>query len=211
MGLRSVKRYGPSGLARVTVGKEKVTVAFKDGDTYEIFREDAPDEIKAGEYIVSINADKTKIMGVQPPKGTYFAKFVGFSHKQDEAPIYREVAAREGTNSKTGDKFYIKRHLEFTAIFEVTKKDFAGLQIPFNMWYCFEPDDQYPGESLLIGSGRGKVEDFLSALGFDFLNDSIPYSDNVLPQLQETLLSKDTELVLTVNDKGYIDEVVTSP
>lgn len=213
MSIRSMNRKGPGGLATVTIDKRKgsATVQFDDDrHAYEILLEDAPIGLLKGRYFINLDADAVKIVGMRPPRGAYMAKFEKFAHKEDEAPTFKQVAMRTGTK-KDGTQFVIKPHLEFTAVFKVVGGDFDGFEVPYSMWYCFEPYAEDPKEAALIGSGRGKVESFLGAVGFDFLEDSIAYSDNVLPKLQDEIIKKDREVVLTINQYGYVDDVTMAP
>ena len=212
MAITSRAKYGPRGLAKVTVTDEKIKVQFEETrDTFEVFREDAPEyKITDGKYIVSMDSDCMKIMNIIPPKGTYFGRFSHFWHKQDELPIYRSVAAKTG-RKKDGGSFFVPSHLEFTAVFSITSKDYEGFEVPYIMWYCFEPGKIDPFESDIVGKGRQKVEDFLMAAGFDVLTDSIPYSENVLPELEKMVLSKKAEVAITINLGGWVDDITSAP
>jgi len=213
MSITSRNRKGPGGLATVKIDKRKgvATVQYENTHhAYEIMLEDAPDNLLTGKYFVNLDPDAVRIVSVRPPRGAYMAKFTNFAHKKDEPPTFRQVAMRTG-QKKDGSTFVIKPHLEFTAVFEVASGDFKGFEIPHSMWYCFEPFETDPNEAQLVGQGRGKVEAFLQAVGYDFLEDSIPYSDNVLPAMEKTILEKDKEVVLSLNQYGYVQDLTEAP
>lgn len=210
MPIYRVKERGASGLARVTVSPDKIKVKFEDASSdYLILPEDAPEGIKTGTFFVTLSSDESKIYSVRPPKGSYWAKFKNFSHKKDELPIYREVAA-DVKRKKTGETYPVPAHLEFTALFKVTKGDFSWMELPYFMWYAFKAYAN-SGETAISGRGSQKVEEFLVACGFDFMKDSIPYSENVLPALEKLIVEKDQDVMITVNEYGYIDTLFAAP
>jgi len=56
-----------------------------------------------------------------------------------------------------------------------------------------------------------KLEDFMNKCGFDWVRDSIPWSDNILPELQKILRSKDLKVQATLSEKGWVNELVDLP
>ena len=210
MPIYRTREYGPSGFASVKVERDKVLVEFAEThQTYSIFKEDAPENIITEKYFVTLNQDGTKITGMRPPKGTYFAHFANFTHKKDEPPTFKDVPA-DIKRKKDNTTYAVPAHLEFTAIFDIDKGKFGGFQVPYSMWYCFKPYGT-TGESAISGRGRGKVEEFLLAVGFDFMADSIPYSENVLPELEQAIRERKGQVVLVLNEYGYVDSIAEAP
>lgn len=206
MPIYRIKEQGITGLADVKVGKDKITVKYvEDGSVYNILPEDVFDSAHPidGKYYVSLSADGAKIRGVYPPKGGYFCKFDRFAAKKDEPPCFREVAFNPKWNTPA--------HLEYTYVFKIVEGKFKEWEIIKSVWYCFK---QYQQTTNIAISGRGSktTEEILQTLGVDLAEDiTFDYSDNVLPELEKVIQSKDVKLFISIKDGGWVGEIATAP
>lgn len=205
---RRVVERGIDGLATVHVAPDKITVRYEDGQVYNILPEDVYEGVKVikGKYFIGLNADGNKIRNTRPVKGSYRCKMDSFGNmgKKDEPPIYYE---------KKQDNFGNPPHLEFWINFKVQDKEFEGFVISRSYWYCFKRDDapEYAGKIAFKGNGSKTMEELLMEMGVGIDEIDFDYSDNVLPELEKLVKSKDVELVVMVNDKGYVRSVTRMP
>jgi len=168
-----------------------------------------PPKVLDGKFFVELSSDESKIRACRPPKGSYWAKFSHFSHQKDKPPNVKEVPA-DVKRKRTGETYPVPAHLEFTAVFKIIKGDFVWMELPYSMWYAFKVYGS-SGECAISGRGSQKVEEFLVAVGFDFMKDSIPYSENILPSLEQMIQEKDGGVMITINEYGYIDTLFAAP
>ena len=201
---------GANGVAEVTVTSSRVRVEFEEGGhVIDVIREDAPDYMISGRQIVVLSGDNNKIFSAKPIGGSYFCKFIGFWSREGEPPVAKKVEARTGT-SGAGKPYKIPEHLEFTALFEIqSPKKWKKYQISNNLFYAFLEYEH--GITMIKGDGSQKLEDFLQVLGVDFGADDIPFSENVLPYVEKMLLKKDKTVVISLNNKGWVDTIVPAP
>lgn len=216
LNIRKKSSLGPNGLAEVRLLKEKVKVIFEeDGDIYElpldVWEEDRP----AGNYVVGLNKDRTDIFFVKPPGGqTFYCKFQEFVRKGTDIPVPYIQKGGKTITTKTGGQFVTQD--EMKAAYHLLIIDPGGKYDGMTLWgsipYIFE---QSPGAQICDIVGRKgqleRVEKFLRVTGFDFANDSIQYSPNVLPQLERMLQENDAIFLVTTNDKGFIQEMSEVP
>jgi len=201
---------GSNGVAEVTVTSTKVRVVFEESaQVIDVLREDAPDYMVSGRQIVSLSGDNNKIFSAKPLGGSHFCKFIGFWSRDGEPPTPKKVEARSGT-SAAGKPYKIPEHLEFTALFEIQKpKRWLRYQLSMNLFYAFS---EYEGEITQIkGNGSQKLEETLEVIGLNFTTDNIPFSENVLPFLENLLISRNKTVVISVTPKGWVDSIVSSP
>ena len=201
--------YGKTGLAACKKTKDGWDVAFKDDNTlHKIMDEDAPENMQALECFISLDEHNIKIMSVRPPSKAYYGYFSGFYAKDGELPVYRNIKYQPRTPKRDWD---IPEHLETTAQFKIVEdKNWDGWIIGKPLVYCFV-DYMNSGVAALNGYGSKKMEGFLEQLGFDFMKDTIPHSENVLPILQDILREKNKKLILTVGKGGWLNDIVEAP
>lgn len=193
--------YGPQGQAQVTVAKGTVRIRFSANNVvYEIPRANCPDYLTAsGVYRVSLSEDTTSVVSVSPYNGDYLVKFVRFGSK-NAVPVPRREQSpgrrRDGT-------MYPRDFLKFSATLEVTQGPLAGAPIVSPFLYRdrsngFANDGE--GELLIAGDSRDvqKLVSFLTAAGVFEMR--LPFSDNVLPALQEAILRRGDEFKVTITD-----------
>lgn len=217
MGLdfRQKSGYGPNGLAEVRLLKEKVKVIFEDGDIYELPLDSWPEGRPAGNYTVGLNKDRTDISFVKPPGGkTWYARFKEFKRDGSDIPVpYVEHGGKVMTN-KDGGKWVTEDEMRAKYVFSILDPGgmYDDLTLTGNIPYIFEEKVGTSTAELVGKKGQlGRLEKFLRVTGFDFVNDTIQYSPNVLPQLERMLQEKGAIFSVTTNEKGFIAEMAEIP
>lgn len=207
------KTYGKgrSGVANVSISGEKVTVTFEDNDqVISCLLADAPSYIRPGRQAITLNSNNTEIYGARPIGGTYRAIFAGFAARENEPPTIREVAAKSGV-SKAGKPYKITSHLEFTALFDVVSGKWKGYRLVYNLPYGFTRYDQKDDDTPITQVSGTKLIDFLQILGMDFDADTLPWSENVLPYLEKLLAARKRQLVISLNENGWVKDISEPP
>lgn len=215
------KNTGVSGLAEVRVLEKLLRVIFlADKDTYEVNKNgwDRP----TGIYNITLSKGNDEIKFVSPPGGgdPFLVKFLEFGNrigKTETTPGVPDIKMKPGgmRPSKNGGSYYQPDEPVASAkLIVVGKGPYKGLSVPYELPYVFA---QYPGTMIAMTNGSAgqnkKWEDFLRAAGFDFTNDEIPWSTNVLPSLEVLLQSRDKVFTMRLNEKGYVakDGIGTLP
>lgn len=213
------KSFGQSGNADVTVRTKIVTIAFEDGEVYEIARdvwdglsEDRPRP--SGEYNVLMSKDGNKVISLKPTAGTYvvrFSKFAGGGQTGIPVPRIQRGGARQ---SSAGGTYMAPDKMVFDALLEVDSPGhrFDGLNILCILTYGFEqiPGTTFAGITMSGKRDLERIESFFRAAGFD-LDLDIPFSNNVLPWLEGKLKEADRAFMVTTNEKGFIDTIAELP
>lgn len=216
---------GISGIADIQViegegGNWELSVKL-DGKAMRVFGSDVPckPSTKLNKAFVKLNSEGSVVWQLSPTPGSYPVRFKEFGHKKDMPPEPYMADAKVGT-ARDGRKFEIPAMLKFTAVFEVTKGPSKHLTATLSIPYAFlpytAPGETQPSLAMIAGRGKGKLEEFLRDAGMDFNADSIPWSENVLPALEEMLKSKNLELIAEVSGKdgsgyGYINTLTEMP
>jgi len=203
------RNYGKSGLATVHARTNQYDVVFND-DQWKVVveKEDAPDDVREGECFVSLDEHNTKIMSIRPPAKAYYGKFASFWAKEGELPIFRTIQFSPRHPNRDWD---IPAHLETTAQFKIVEdKKWDGFIVTLPVVYCFV-DYMQSGVAALTGWGSKKTEEFLVQCGIDFMKDTIPYSENILPTLQDILREKNAKLLITIVKGGWVKSIITAP
>ncbi len=200
---KTTREYGVSGQATTKTRGSDVEVIFENGQRYLIPVENLPKDValKDGEYNITLDKEGFKIVSVRPPKGFYKATFVGFAHKEGELPTPRQKEKSPPTATRGWE---IPAHLDFTALYKVVEsnKKYGGLLVPVVQVYAFyNHDGVIAGVS---GYGSKRLEEWLQGMGFNLMRDVIEYSDNILPWLEEKLLSMKKTYVLYLDEKGFV-------
>jgi len=221
VGLQSkkVSNRGPAGAASVKVLKKSVRVAFESGMVWEGTVDDAPKGIfTTPKAFVSLDAGETKIRGFRPYEGKFLCNFVDIYCRTDDdgdeqppEPVLVEAKQISWTKGGKTQSATIPTHQEFTAVLELVGSEWEGTKAFLNLWYMFEDDGT--GAAMQVGRGSeiDKVNKFLKCAGFDFVNDGLKYSDNVLPALRKLLKTKGPHEFLVEFGKGYTKGVEDLP
>jgi hypothetical protein len=210
MDIKKVKGgRGNYGSAQIRLTKKSVMVKFDDkkdedgniiekGKDFEIERENAPDNVEAGHWSTAVSSDGTKLFSIRPLVGTFDAKFVKFAAAKDAQPA-PELEPSTYRNDK-GQVVPGKNKLVFTAIIEVG----GEYEYPCKLPYLFSEGDN--GNVQLtyrkMGPRISQMIDFLDVCGVK--DSAIPYTENILPHLQEMILDEDRTFNVVIKN-GWID------
>ncbi len=205
---------GIEGEAEVFVtnqGTIRLTMV-EGGKRFEIFKDDAPnvpDTVQKA--FVKLNAEGTKIWSIAPLPGTCFVKLLKFSSKENEPPI--PWMSKERMFEKGGQKGIIKPQLMFTVQYIVTSGPNKGLTCSMSVPYAFKPwtEGAETPVAQIAGQGVRKLEEWLRINGIDFVQDSIPFSENILPALEKMLLPRAKTLIAEVGKRGWINSLMAAP
>jgi len=206
--LRGQRKYGKSGLATIKKHGGEFHITFKEDNQKIVVEEgDALDDMREGEAYVTMDEHNIGVAAIRPAGKAYYGKFIGFYAKEGELPNWRLIPYSPKTQKRTWD---IPEHLEATALFKIEgDKQWDGFTIGKSIVYCFVNYDN-SGEVALMGYGSKKTEEFMTELGYDFMKDTLPYSDNILPVLQDTLLERGVKLLLQMRN-GWIQDIIAAP
>lgn len=215
LSFKQKNNFGPIGLAEVRVLKEKVKILWEDGDVDELPLEAWDENRKAGNYMVGLNKERSDIAFLKPPGGqTWYCKFGQFKRDgQSETP---EPYIEPGGPRKNKDGGTWIADDEMRAKYELVILDpdglYDGLTLVGNIPYIFEQKAGTKEVEMVGKKGQlARIEKFLRVTGFDFVNDTLQYSPNVLPQLEYLLQSKGAIFSVTTSDKGFIAEMAEVP
>lgn len=221
MGVPRVVTYtgrGPRGAANYVRTDDDVTVTFhehpQESFTFPrteegLWCKDVVDKVDSGIVFAEVSRDRKKLSAIRPLRGSFVGKFAGIAKPQGQPPaakLYEGTFTNKVTGNKEGYSYEA-----FTALFEVTVGSWAGVVIPVFLRYNFV--DAGDGETTGI-KGQGKhstmLAQFMEYSGFDLLNESIPYSENVLPWLEANLLENDESMLIVLED-GYAQSFGPAP
>lgn len=209
-----VTRNTLKGKAKVQAGKIKgkdvLGVTFEDNTdvTYTILRNDAPKYATAGIFYVRLSQDKTKIDSMSPLNGSFHVKTDTFPAKEGEKPAPYVV-----TNLK-----YKTSSEKFNVVLEVLGPKYAGMSILMILpYYWFDvAKEEVPGKGLKdvlalveprkASPGHRSLKNYLDVSGA-WAGGPIPFSDNVLPALQQRILraAKEFDVVL---ENGFVNTII---
>ena len=147
-----------------------------------------------GKWFVTLTAEGDKVLGLRPINAMCKGKFSHFVAGEDEIPVPIE---REG---KYGN------YLSFISLLNLGG-DYKGMVQPMFLIYKFA---NYDGSLVIKGTGRASdmLQSFLEATGV--WDQDIPFSDNVLPDLQKMILAESKVFGLTIKD-GWVDSIMELP
>lgn len=211
------KNYGPKSVATVKLMNNVARISFENGsgDVYEVDKESWPKERPAGKYVVSLNKEANKVVGLSPlPNATYIVHFHQFANRVAEIPQPKIQPGGMRTR-RDGQQYMVDDKLVFNALLSVEQPGgiYDGLNILLILPYCFE---QYPGTSNVYLSTNSrkdleKIENFLRFSGLDFAETTIPFQPNVLPWLEEKLKENQKSFMVTLNADGWVDSMAEIP
>lgn len=204
---------GLSGAANVALNgnktKAKVTLE-ESGDSYVISIKECPKEVQAyirsGNFVVKLSKDNDKIYSLSPTNGMFIGKVAKFSSKKDADPA---PMTKVGKNQDGATYSY----LFFVVLIEITEGECKGMQIPMFLRYNFAEEVQEVkgverkvagySKSLDKSKHTAFLDEFLTITGA-WDAGAIPYSDNILPKLEQRIKRADKSFGFIVK-KGYID------
>jgi hypothetical protein len=212
MPIPTISKKGPKGPAEITVTPKIVKVSFDSGDDYNILVEDAPKDVQAGRFNVRLNNEGNQIWGITPlGPVTIIGKLVDIlpapkSKDGDTTPGFYLVPGAMKPWGMEPDRLFFNVKYE---LYSADRHD--GLTVVTRVPYTFE---RYGDTDIAGIGGRGTraTEDFLRVNGLNLDEDTIPWSDNVLIWLKETVLPNKPPFVsIAFKESGYIDDVSALP
>lgn len=207
---------GPKGIAQIIQINNGVRVSFTNdieantnpGEVFDIVGDDVWEEGRPfGMFRVTLNSRKDKIVGVGPMDGTYVMSFLEFGKKDATGTPQPWVMKGGQRTGKNGNTWYQEPSLKCTPVLVIhssSMPQYDGLKVYGLLPYIFERDDD--GTAYYTGGNWDMeiLEFFLTSAGFDFANDEIQYSGNILPELQTLLKSRDKLLQAEIKN-GYVN------
>lgn len=197
--------------------KLTVTAGDDEGTIYEISKDNINiPTISAENMFFKLNSDNTFLYNLHP-YGDYEdmvenyptvfdVHYIGMPRKKDAvAPMYW---TKQGRPAPWNAKQWLPEQLMFTVLLEILgPKKFAGLQLSHALLYGFDRDDLGNMKIVGVGNDATKLDNFLTVAGFDWIDDELPYSSNVLPDLDELLLDRDRPFLAKIR-RGYVNKVM---
>lgn len=196
------------GLADVRVRDDaELVIQLEEGERYVVpYDMSAVGEVTDGRYRVSMSSDGSTLFGITPSTGTFIVRYDGMVGQEGKLPTPKLV---QGGPRKTRDgkkTWLAPDYLAFTVLLRVLSKNCKRMIIPYQLNYSFE---QYKDTNeTVIPLGTKMLErtaSFLQLAGMDFNTDSIPFSDNILPFLDDLFASRNTKFQVVLKN-GYVDQ-----
>lgn len=210
-------------IGTLKVLKSGLIIQTLDGERIRISEEGIPEGMvlppvgsEIANCTIRLNGTSDVIWGWGPVKGKFIARFVEFAAGRDEdgnkelpEPRFQQGGYHP---TKTGKgRWYAPDKYTFTPILEILNGDFKGCRIGVFLDYAFERDSS---NNAYINAGKKMqemIENFLVNAGFDMENEDIPYSENILPDLQMILAKRSKKNTMWIEVEGgyvkVIDEV----
>lgn len=166
--------------------------------------------IAEGRYRVSIGSDGSKLFGIVPEKGTYIVRYNGMVAQEGSLPVPKLIEARV-CKKKAGGTWTAPAKLVFTVLLRVLSVSHKRLTIPLPLDYSFEQYKDSNETLIPLGSkSLEKTAKFVEMAGLDFTKDTIPWSENVLPFLDELFRDRNTKFQIVL-EKGYVESIIPMP
>lgn len=188
------------GQAEIRLTKKTVQVKMdkrSGGKSYEVDRDEAPDNVQAGKWCVALNQDGTTLYSVRPISGTFLAKLEKFSAAEgaDPVPVWETPTYKD----KNGTRREGQPQQYFGVILR-TREDYE-----YYVKFPYRFDETKEGNVTITYRKLGKrIENLLDFLKFAGVVDKpVPYSENILPTLEEMILDEDQEFLIKV-ENGWV-------
>lgn len=160
---------------------------------FKAMKDNSPLNVRA-----SFEKGDTRILFINPASGELRVKFSKFQAPEGSAPTWTE---KQGV----GNKLY----REANPFVEVLEGRWKGLVVRGRVFDNFGIDTEDGKTTIFFGkkgTSSQNLEDFCACVGFEYWNT--PYSENPLPQIQETAYQNENVFsIILVN--GYIANWIT--
>ena len=201
------------GVAEVTVKSSGRIQVLMNDRVYNFDPGDPiPEGMVSGSYAVSMSESGDKLWSIRPAVGLYRVKFTGIAGREGEPPTPKLVPGGPRTGKDGKHWVALDKH-QFTLLFEIVTGKCKGMAITYTLDYLFkrymETDEVYVPDRGGAGSASKKLIEVMSLLGFDWANDSIPWSENILPWLEAWLLKKPKRNLVVILKDGWIDSIAS--
>ena len=199
-----------SGLATVRIQPAKVTVTFLDnGDNYPFPSEDVPDYLKFdGKFYVATNRDQTSIVFATPADNTeHPLRFSEFWHKEGEPPMITHDPGGRQVPTKKGGIWITPEQFTFSATYMIAGGKYKGFPmrqrfLPYDGFFRADGEEGEP----VAGVKDARLEEWLVSWGYDFDNDTIPWSENLLVPLEKLLRRRKKVVLGKATVLGYLKQ-----
>jgi hypothetical protein len=203
-----------SGVAMVephpSMPKVRVTFAPKtEGEkpvAYVLEKEDCPEPIRKGKFMVSLSGNGKKMFSIRPITGMAKLKVKEFPAQRDAQGNAKEPAPK----TKTG-KFGV--YQTFSVVFEIVEGENKGMEMPGSFPFDFiEGQDEVDGKIVSVlnvkkkkdSPGNDRLWELLEVTGV--VKKTMPYKENPLPMLQKYMLKEDRTFSGAYKD-GWINSL----
>jgi hypothetical protein len=208
------RKKGPRGLADVKVLKNSIKVAFPE---LKKVAELAPEDkdvpvVTDAELMVELNGDENYIYRCHPYSGSHFVKLHSFVRMGEEPePTTFTVPAHHVGPLKDGREWDEPDREKFSVLLEIVGDGkYKGMLVPYALDYLVDRADD---DTVKFVGGRkrlSQLREFLVIAGFDPANDNLKYEDNILPALEDLLLSRG-QVFLALIDGGWVNSLTRAP
>lgn len=189
-----------SGVAKVEIHptQPKVRVTFKptvEGEkpkAYTLEKEDCPEYVKSGVFIVNLSGNGKKMYSIRPVTGIAKFRVKEFIAQKDPKTGKAKEPEPKLHNGKYGP------YMTFSVSFEIVEGENKGMIVPGSFPFDFiEGQEEIPGQGLQSVLNVKKKKDskyndalweFLKATGIAKI--TLPYKENPLPMLQRYILKE---------------------
>jgi hypothetical protein len=181
---------GISGVAKVEIKGVKVRVSLKpetEGEkvtSYVLEKENCPETVREGTFIVNLAGDGKKMHSIRPINGVDKFKVKEFMAQKDKEPAPKTHEGKFGP------------YQTFAVTFEIVEGPRAGMTVPGSYPFDFVQDhDDVPGKGVqeVLGvkkksksPGNDRLWELLDVSGAG--KHQVPYKENPLPTLQKIML-----------------------
>lgn len=208
----------PASMTVRGIGRAKLmedgSLKIKDEETGDLLKfapDKIPDYVKklelgGGKFAFALNGKKDQVYSLHPAEGAFLAKFDSFQTGKDEKlpTPHHQTGPAKNAQGQT----YQKDYWTFQALCRIIEGPFDGIIIPYFLRY----DPFYAAEDagkqvvgIKLTKHGERLMEFMDTVG---VKDSLPWSDNILPDLMKRILKADRKFRIVVK-KGYIDSVLS--
>jgi len=206
---------GDDGMIIRLVNEAGISRDFEEKNCYSPLPSDAAPRKKYPDLFYKLNAEETAIYQLNP-LGTdeddeFFVRYSRMPSREDDVPQHfaspgREIVYRDKQSGKT-KRFWKAEEELFNVILTIVSGRYKGMELKATLNYFFEED--VDGSMMMDGVGKAatKLDRFLTEAGFDWGDDSIEYSANILPELDAILQDRaSSHMFRVVVRNGYVQE-----
>jgi len=216
---------GPKGLGEFQFVEEGlVQVVNEAGIIYQI----TPDkvltplpEMAVGDRLQQVyfrlNSDEDTLYDLRPfgdpiAPPWFIARYKRAPHKEGEAPThyFKDERTVNYVDERGKPRSFVDPACEqFNVMAEIISGPFKNCEVKIHLGYFYFEDTQEGGTRWRGKGSIGTFTDaFLTQAGFDWNNDTIPFSDNVVPQVDEILTARAPVHAFKIKiKKGWVKEV----
>jgi len=174
---------GASGIAKVSLNKDKTKakVQFEDGEPIVVG--ELPKNVHGGTVYVTLNSEETEMVDCRPVNGLFIGGRVELVSKEGEEPEPKTKTYKYEGKDIT--------YQYFIALVTIMKGDWKGTKIPIMLRYHFDVMEDTDGKTVLsYNHPKSKytpfLQEFCDVTGV-WSGGRLPYRDNALPMLQSRI------------------------